>query len=589
MVRRVYANMLARRLRDDAAKAERLGDAFRRIQAATGLGDVDAIVIKYTSREATVAALAAQMRSARDRVDALHAERRQLVWALDEAALAAEGSLDARALFAGAEAFDRRLAEEARRLRESRGRLDRVSLLLEGCRACIAKLLERVGLHEAAESIAGVVAGTTADSTAGGSRAPSAKSGIGRSELSLAAAMPATGLDTGAGTATPQPPGARGRSEAATRSRRGSAASAGAGVGAGSGRSPGERRASLSRSSHRSGGAGSGGAAGAGHGDASAGGAASSGTSLVETAAAAHSRAAAEATSQLPGSRVVQPEQLESALAQLERQVSVLLAQLAAVFEREEAAASAAGRSRGKGKNKSRLSAAGSAAGSAASSAASTSSAARGAPGRSLDAASGGAGAMDAGGPGGARRLSLGALAERASPRMYLRLMTMTSAPDDVDGSNVRVATRRPTPPPAAHAAAQLLFGLPPVPGAIGGAAGPGGAHGPMTTSAVLAAHNAAHLTKLLAGGGAGAVVDRAALKRLSAAAAAAAAGTGAGASGARGAAGRRVFSAHPSAAGAGSAAADVISAQASRPGTAPMPGALTPMRSPIAYPATPV
>ncbi len=92
LVRKIYNNMLTRRLRDDQRRTDKLANAYQRIRTATGLDDVNAIVTKFRTREATFASLQAQMKSARDRVDALLAERRALVWALDEARTT--GSLD---------------------------------------------------------------------------------------------------------------------------------------------------------------------------------------------------------------------------------------------------------------------------------------------------------------------------------------------------------------------------------------------------------------------------------------------------------------------------------------------------------------
>jgi hypothetical protein len=85
LVRKIYNNMLTRRLRDDQRRTDKLANAYQRIRTATGLDDVNAIVTKFRTRDATFASLQAQMKAARDRVDALLAERRALVWALDEA------------------------------------------------------------------------------------------------------------------------------------------------------------------------------------------------------------------------------------------------------------------------------------------------------------------------------------------------------------------------------------------------------------------------------------------------------------------------------------------------------------------------
>ncbi len=54
------------------------------------------------------------------------------------------------------EDFDRKITEANRRTRESRERCHRLNVLLEECRACVAKMLDRVGCD--ASVIAGVVA-----------------------------------------------------------------------------------------------------------------------------------------------------------------------------------------------------------------------------------------------------------------------------------------------------------------------------------------------------------------------------------------------------------------------------------------------
>ena len=156
LVRKVYNNMLTRRLRDDQRRTDKLANAYQRIRAATGLDDVDAIVSKFRTRDSTFASLQAQMKSARDRVDALLAERRALVWALDEARTTGAASLEVRALYNNVEEADRRIADANRRSRESRERCHRLNVLLEECRACVAKLLDRVGCDSSV--IAGVVA-----------------------------------------------------------------------------------------------------------------------------------------------------------------------------------------------------------------------------------------------------------------------------------------------------------------------------------------------------------------------------------------------------------------------------------------------
>ncbi|RYG40646.1 hypothetical protein EON68_03970, partial [archaeon] len=176
LVRKIYNNMLSRRLRDDQRRTDRLALAFQRIRTATGLSDVDAIISKYEQRDATVLALQAQMKAARDRVDALAAERKQLVWALDEVQTLSASALESRALYNSVEERDRRLADAAKQARESRDRLHRVGLTVEACRACIVNMLERLG--QDATFLNGVVAGTTATGTpSSGTRATPARRG----------------------------------------------------------------------------------------------------------------------------------------------------------------------------------------------------------------------------------------------------------------------------------------------------------------------------------------------------------------------------------------------------------------------------
>jgi len=102
LVRRIYNNMLGRRLRDDARRFDRLTAAYQRIHGVTGVEDVDAVISKYTHRDAPGAALAAQPKATRERAGALQPERCQLMWALGNATTAGGPATDGRGLYAAA-------------------------------------------------------------------------------------------------------------------------------------------------------------------------------------------------------------------------------------------------------------------------------------------------------------------------------------------------------------------------------------------------------------------------------------------------------------------------------------------------------
>jgi hypothetical protein len=545
LVRKVYLNMLQRRLRDDARRADRLAQAYQRIKGATGLEEVGAIIDKYRNRDTTMAALQAQMRAARDRVDTLTAERRQLVWSLDEAATLGASATEARSLYHSVEEYDRRTGEATRRVREARERLDRLSVLLEGCRASLAGLLERVGLD--ASPLEGIVAGTAgapppstplsgvagasrlrralpggapgaARSPSGsptrGGRAPeggAAGAGGAHSFSFPAGSSSASGSSGGgAGSVKPPLPGSRASAageEAASGAgkRAGSVGAAGAGAGRGRRASSASRRGAegegvgrpATASSVASGedrtvapaGPGSGGAAG----------------DLGDTGGSLGLRGAGS-------SAVVQPDALELALTQLETRLSGLLSHLAAIFEREEAAVATS--AKGKGAKARRAAAA------------------------AASKAAGGAGE----GEGGAHRMSVSALADKASSRVFLRMMTTRP---DTSERNVRIAPRAPSPPPQGGMFGPAAMLQLPRGGVDAGT-------GPSDEVASAMQRNVADLGKLLQGGGAGAVVDRYALKRLSAMVSTSMGPSAAAAAGGKG--GRRLV-AGPGA-GAGSAVA---------------------------------
>ena len=108
--------------------------------------------------------------------------------------------------------------------------------------------------------------------------------------------------------------------------------------------------------------------------------------------------------------------------------------------------------------------------------------------------------------------MSVAALTDKAAARVFLRLMTL--APDTSE-RNVRVHAKLLSP--ESKASTLTMFG-----GAVSGgggahaAAGDGGGGGAGDLDAAVAV-SAANLSRLLKGTGASAVVDRMALKRLSA------------------------------------------------------------------------
>lgn len=447
LVRKIYNNMLTRRLRDDQRRTDKLANAYQRIRAATGLDDVDAIVSKFRTRDSTFASLQAQMKSARDRVDALLAERRALVWALDEARTTGATALEVRALYNNVEEADRRIAEANRRSREARERCHRLNVLLEECRACVAKLLDRVGCDSS------VIAGVVADLAA----------------LDAEAAAEAVAV-TGGGAVVELP------------QRRGTGAGGSRRNSADEGATPGGAASPLARRHER----------------------------------------------------LVSAEQLGDALSTLEQRVGQLLAHLAGVFEREEVLVATTAKAKG---------GAGGAGACAAeregrrlplcpypvclsSSAAKVrraagGGAAAGTTGGTLAGGGGSAGlllgALDAGATvtesdAAAHRMSVATLTDKAAARVFLRLMTL--APDTSD-RNVRVHAKLLSP--ESRAATLSMFG-----GAVSGgggthaAGGDGGGGGAGDLDAAMAV-SAVNLTKLLKGTGASAVVDRNALKRLSA------------------------------------------------------------------------
>jgi hypothetical protein len=106
--------------------------------------------------------------------------------------------------------------------------------------------------------------------------------------------------------------------------------------------------------------------------------------------------------------------------------------------------------------------------------------------------------------------MSVAALTDKAAARVFLRLMTL---PPDISEQNVRVNAKLSSP--ESRMSTLTMFG----PGSASGSAAAAGEPSAMNSNDLDAAMHvsAANLSKLLHGAGAGAVVDRVALKRLAA------------------------------------------------------------------------
>jgi hypothetical protein len=106
--------------------------------------------------------------------------------------------------------------------------------------------------------------------------------------------------------------------------------------------------------------------------------------------------------------------------------------------------------------------------------------------------------------------MSVAALTDKAAARVFLRLMTLQP---DISDRNVRVNAKMSSP--EARMSTLTMHG-PAGSGATAAAAGEGGAANSNDLDAAMHV-SAANLSKLLHGAGAGAIVDRVALKRLAA------------------------------------------------------------------------
>jgi len=149
LVRKVYSNMLLRKLREDQRRTDKLEGAFQRIRAATGLSDVRAIVSKFLQRADTQASLNASADAARSRIEALQREQKALRWRLDE--VETEGGLEGedRTLFSQVEDLNRQVTESKRKCGDAKERFHRVNVTLEECRAATAKLLHKLVVADA--------------------------------------------------------------------------------------------------------------------------------------------------------------------------------------------------------------------------------------------------------------------------------------------------------------------------------------------------------------------------------------------------------------------------------------------------------
>jgi hypothetical protein len=220
--------------------------------------------------------------------------------------------------------------------------------------------------------------------------------------------------------------------------------------------------------------------------------------------------------------KVVTPEALEAALASLEQRVSQLLAHLAAVFEREEAAQASTAKAKAK---RAQRGGAGPGAGAAANASVATGTSPRTAAAMAAAAAAAGLGTLPLEGAAAAvtesdaaaHRMSVAALTDKASARVFQRIMTLRP---DISDRNVRVNARAPSPDSGAAARRGAYLSSSAAGTEVGGrheGVGVGVSVGGDDDLAAAMHKSAADLSKLLHGAGAGAVVDRVSLKRLSA------------------------------------------------------------------------
>lgn len=415
MVRKVYLNMLTRRTRDDTRRLDELSKAYQRIRTATGLQKAEDIVHKYSTREATHADLQAEMRSARDRLQALADERKRLIWAVDDAAVSAastssgagtgasEGGsgVEARAMHNAIEDYESRLAEGNKRTRDAESRFNRIAVTLEDVRCCTARLMGHLGLD--VTPITGLLMVTAApQGSKGGESTRSSTATMARQRSR------ASSSHTGVGV-------------------HGSASSMLGGTKAGGGASSGLTRAAAAIEARRQQ-------------------AARSRTSSAfddhitaddDDAELANSRGDPHEKSGRAGSagissrsnitaRVVEPEALEQALRALDTRIGQVLSHVAAVIEAEEAAhMSIAKTGKGRGRRGS-LSAGAISMGAA-----------------SPTSGAGGTGSNNSGG----RRLSVADVSEKASATLHDQL-NAAAGDGAIQPGNLRVELRPSTPEP---------------------------------------------------------------------------------------------------------------------------------------------
>jgi len=201
VVRRIYASMLERRLREDARRCDRLQAAFQRIRGVTGLTDTREIVAKFLRRDEAVAGLRSQLQTVRDRLESVRATRREAAWRLDQVAAAAGGgSGRKRAQYVSKDASRRRRADASRRCSERRERMERLTVMLEDCRACVAKLLTRLGIPVVAETAKVDLVGVAGPRDSGRAGVASAIVAAARAQGDRSAATAASGARTAAGS-----------------------------------------------------------------------------------------------------------------------------------------------------------------------------------------------------------------------------------------------------------------------------------------------------------------------------------------------------------------------------------------------------
>ncbi len=134
---------MPKEFRDQTARMQRLEEAFLKIRNSTGLSDVNEIVAKFLHRDEKYEALCNAADAARQKIEALKAEKDDVQRAIAEFQGSSKSrNAGNRDLYKEVDHYDQKLSETHRKHQEAKDKSTRVRLLLEESRITVGRFLK---------------------------------------------------------------------------------------------------------------------------------------------------------------------------------------------------------------------------------------------------------------------------------------------------------------------------------------------------------------------------------------------------------------------------------------------------------------